>query len=86
FLKAAENGSNSVVVTVEDTGVGISPENLGKIFNLKENFTTTGTLQEKGTGLGLSICKEFVERQGGKIWVESQVGIGTKFHFSLATK
>lgn len=86
FFKAVENTNNTVTVTIEDTGVGIAPENLTKIFNLKESFTTTGTLQEKGTGLGLSICKEFVERQGGKIWVESQVGQGTKFHFTLAAK
>jgi len=70
-------------VTVEDNGVGISPENIDKLFRIDSHYTTVGTTNEQGTGLGLIICKEFIEKHNGKIWVESQLGIGTKFHFTL---
>ncbi len=70
------------LICVEDTGVGISKENINKLFQ-KENFTTNGTNNEKGTGLGLTICKELVELNKGRIWVESKVGIGTKFYVEL---
>jgi signal transduction histidine kinase len=72
--------------TIQDSGVGISEENIKKLFNVYENFSTTGTLQEKGTGLGLAICKEFVERNGGEIWVKSTEGVGTSFLFTLPNK
>ncbi|TXD84897.1 tetratricopeptide repeat protein [Subsaximicrobium wynnwilliamsii] len=70
------------LICVEDTGVGISNENLSKIF-LNSNFTTTGTNNEKGNGLGLTICKELVELNGGRIWVESKLNVGTKFYVEL---
>ncbi len=70
------------LITVEDTGVGISKENISKLFK-KGNFTTTGTSNEKGTGLGLTICKELVELNDGKIWVESKVGVGSKFFVEI---
>jgi len=69
--------------TVSDTGVGIPRENLVKLFKIEENVSTQGTEDEVGTGLGLIICKEFVEKNGGTIWVESQVDEGTKFTFSV---
>ncbi len=72
-----------IVVTVADTGIGISEKNLSKLFNLTENISTPGTKNEHGTGLGLILCKEFVEKNGGKIWVESEYGRGSKFSFSL---
>ncbi|GAB4342414.1 MAG: hypothetical protein OHK0038_22290 [Flammeovirgaceae bacterium] len=72
--------------TVQDSGVGISEENVKKLFDINKNFSTTGTLQEKGTGLGLAICKEFVEKNGGKIWVVSKEGLGTSFHFTVSNK
>ncbi len=75
-----QNGNSLIVV--EDTGVGISKENINKLFK-KGNFTTDGTNNEKGTGLGLTICKELVELNNGKIWVESKVGVGTKFFVEL---
>lgn len=70
-------------VTVEDNGVGIDPENIDKLFRIDSHYTTVGTTNEQGTGLGLIICKEFIEKHNGRIWVESQLGIGTKFHFTL---
>lgn len=70
------------LICVEDTGVGISKENLGKLFK-NNNFTTIGTKNEKGTGLGLTICKELVELNHGRIWVESTENVGTKFYVEL---
>ena len=71
------------MISVKDTGVGISKERLPKIFSIDEVCSTTGTKGEKGTGLGLLLCKEFVERHGGKIWVESELLKGSDFIFTL---
>ncbi len=80
---AAKEKEEVVEVSVRDTGVGISLENQDKLFKEDSKFTTLGTGQEKGTGLGLILCKEFVERHGGEIWVESREGEGTTFNFTL---
>jgi two-component system, sensor histidine kinase and response regulator len=72
-----------VTITVSDNGVGITPEIRSKLFDISEVVTTKGTGNEKGTGLGLLLCKEFVEQHGGKIWVESEVGKGSDFIFTL---
>ncbi len=74
---------NKVEVTVADTGVGIPPENLALLFRIDATVTTSGTSNEPGTGLGLILCKEFAERHNGKIWVESEVGKGSEFKFTL---
>ena len=74
-----------VKIEVKDTGVGITPEDLPKIFDLESHFTKPGTSQEKGTGLGLMLCKEFVEKQQGHIWVESILHQGSSFYFTLPT-
>ena len=73
---------NYAIVSVKDTGVGISPENQEKMFAM-DNFTTPGTEKEKGTGLGLMLCKDFVEHNNGKIWLDSKINVGTTFHFSM---
>jgi len=74
--------NGSCIVSIADTGIGISKANLDKLF--KDNsFTTMGTDNEKGTGLGLSICKELVELNNGKIWVESTQGVGSTFYVEL---
>lgn len=70
-------------ISVQDTGVGITDIDLKKLFEIDTKFTTIGTTNEIGTGLGLILCKEFVEAQGGKIWAESEFGVGSKFTFSL---
>jgi len=70
------------IISVADTGIGISKENMEKLFK-SNSFTTVGTNNEKGTGLGLSICKELVELNKGKIWVESTVNVGSTFYVQL---
>ncbi len=70
-------------ISVKDNGVGIPKELQGKLFKPNNINSTPGTENEKGTGLGLIICKEFVERNGGKIGVRSTVGKGTTFYFTL---
>jgi len=75
--------NGKVLISVEDTGVGISKENIDKLFDGQSNFTTTGTKNEKGTGLGLTIAKDLVELNHGKIWVESEINNGSKFFIEL---
>ena len=83
-ISAKENkDKNEVQVTVSDTGIGMSEEIQNKLFKIDEHVTTKGTEKEKGTGLGLILSKEFVEKHGGKIWVESEIGIGSKFIFTI---
>jgi len=72
-----------IAVSIVDEGVGIHPENMEKLFRIDEKFKSTGTAGEKGTGLGLIICREFVEKNGGEIKVESQPGQGTTFSFTV---
>jgi len=75
--------NKTVTISVKDTGIGIETQNISKIFNENEYFTTYGTNREKGSGLGLNLCKEFIEKNNGKIWVESTYGQGATFSFSL---
>jgi signal transduction histidine kinase len=72
-------------ITVQDNGVGISPEDMKKIFQPDIHFSTPGTGKEKGTGFGLLLCKDFVEKNGGKIAIDSQPGKGTSLTFTLPT-
>jgi signal transduction histidine kinase len=72
-----------VELGISDTGVGMSKDNLEKIFDISSKHSTLGTNKEKGTGLGLILCKEFVERNQGTISVESEIDIGTTFKFTL---
>jgi signal transduction histidine kinase len=81
-VSSRKNG-DLIHVTVKDTGVGIIKEKIDKIFALDQKTSTIGTAGENGTGLGLPLCKEMLEKNGGKIWVESTPGEGSKFHFSL---
>ncbi|GET33286.1 hypothetical protein PbJCM13498_21490 [Prolixibacter bellariivorans] len=74
---------NNYRVSIKDNGVGIPAENISRIFDSREFFTTYGTNSEKGSGLGLILCKEFVEKNGGEISVESDLGRGTTFSFTL---
>jgi len=82
----AEIKDDTVVIKVKDTGIGMDEETKSKLFRLDVNHSSLGTSQEKGTGLGLILCKEFVEKHKGKIWVESSIGKGTTFSFTLPIK
>ena len=68
-----------------DTGVGIAPEDLEAVF---EEFRQVGTAEKKaeGTGLGLALARKFIELHGGRIWVQSQVGVGSTFTFTLPVR
>jgi len=79
----AEVAGDQVVLTVVDQGVGISAKNMKGLFNRFYQADNIVSGRKKGTGLGLCICKGIVEAHGGKIWVESKVGKGSKFSFSL---
>ena len=76
--------SDSMIeLSVTDNGVGISQTEAEKLFKIDVKHSTKGTSGEKGTGLGLILCKEFIERQGGRIWVESELNKGSKFKLKL---
>jgi len=79
----AKPQGNEWVVSVKDNGVGMATEVLRILFDKTAPYTTRGTANEKGTGLGLILCKEFVEKNGGKIWVESAEDYGSTFYFTL---
>jgi signal transduction histidine kinase len=74
---------DTIQVSVIDSGVGVPPEKLAHLFEFMAGRSTDGTAGEKGTGLGLLLCKELVEKHGGRLWVDSVVGQGTSFHFTL---
>jgi PAS domain S-box-containing protein len=73
----------SVIIVVTDNGIGMDEGTIKNLFQLDTNSASLGTNNEKGTGLGLILCKEFIEKHNGKIWVESKLGHGSKFIFSL---
>jgi PAS domain S-box-containing protein len=79
----ATHSEDLIKVTVADSGVGISPESIEKLFRLDESVKTRGTAGEQGTGLGLLLSREFIELNGGRIWAESEPGKGSQFHFIL---
>jgi len=80
---SAVQTDSKVLITISDNGVGMTPETLSNLFELKQNRSTIGTANEEGTGFGLLFCKEIVEKHGGEIWVESEVGKGSEFKFTL---
>ncbi len=74
---------HKVEVTIKDTGMGISSEDLPHLFRIDKKLSRIGTAGEKGTGLGLSLCKYLIEKNGGSVWVQSDLGEGTTFRFTL---
>lgn len=84
-LAAQVNGSH-YIVSVADTGVGMSAAAMQKLFKIGTKHSTLGTAKEKGTGLGLILCKDFVEKNGGTINVESKEGSGSRFYFTVPKK
>lgn len=82
-LLQENSDQNEIEISVRDTGMGISPEVRPKLFSLSTSISTKGTEKEEGTGLGLIICKEFIEKHGGTLRVESEPGRGSEFIFTL---
>lgn len=74
---------NSTVVIIKDSGIGMQPGMVTNLFSFNTNNNRPGTEGERSSGLGLHLCKEFVEKNGGNIWVESEVNVGTSFYFSI---
>ncbi len=72
-----------IEIAISDNGIGMTKETIAKLFRIDADLSTSGTENEKGTGLGLFLCKEFVEKHGGRIWVESEAGKGSQFIFTL---
>jgi len=81
----SEKKNKTIHISVIDNGIGIDSEHLDHIFSLNKTIASSGTSGEPGSGLGLLLCKEFVEKNKGRIWVESTAGAGTTFVFTLPT-
>jgi signal transduction histidine kinase len=81
-----EQSENNVTVIISDTGVGISQNDINKLWDYTNLFSKQGTNNEQGTGLGLVLCKDLVEKHGGTIWVESEVGNGSVFKFTISNE
>jgi signal transduction histidine kinase len=82
-VKAGNNKDHVIEINVSDSGIGMAPELRDKLFQLKEKTNRPGTDGELSTGLGLLLCKEFIEKHNGKIWVDSEVGKGSTFSFTI---
>ena len=82
-LSAKPVTGNMVEISVQDTGIGMSSKMIDNLFLLEIRTNREGTDGEPSTGLGLIICKDFVEKHGGSLWVESTEGKGTTFHFTI---
>lgn len=80
------NNDQYIEFSVIDQGVGIPKNVQEKLFKIDQHVTTEGTSEEKGSGLGLILCKEFVEKNGGKIWIESEINKGSSFIFTIPKK
>ena len=80
---SAEAGRNDLFVSVSDTGIGMDETTLDSLFDIVSKKSRPGTNEEEGTGLGLILTKEFIEKNGGEISVNSEPGKGTTFTFSL---
>ncbi len=80
---SGERTGKEIKVVVEDNGIGIDDTVKATLFNLDEFVSAEGTAGERGSGFGLVLCKEFIDKNNGKIWVESEVGKGSKFMFTV---
>jgi PAS domain S-box-containing protein len=86
IIVSVKQEGEEISVSVQDNGIGIEKNALEKLFRIEESRSTKGTRKETGTGLGLLLCKEFIEKHGGRLSVESKPGVGSDFRFSLPVK
>ncbi|MEI6456910.1 MAG: PAS domain-containing sensor histidine kinase [bacterium] len=86
FIGAKKNPGGLVEIYVKDTGIGMNRKMIENLFQINVNTNRKGTENEPSTGLGLIICKDFTEKHGGKIWMESEEGKGSTFHFTMPSK
>ena len=86
IVVTADQFEQGLQITISDNGIGMQADALDKLFRLEESYSNKGTQNEQGTGLGLILCKEFVEKHGGRIWAESEVGKGSRFYFTVPKK
>ena len=82
-VSGGPNANQLIEIKISDSGIGMTPELISKLFQINEKTSRPGTEGEPSTGLGLLLCKEFIEKHNGKIWVESEVGKGSSFSFTL---
>lgn len=82
-ISTENNESNTIAISVKDTGIGMKKEMVDNLFRIDIDTGRPGTNDEPSTGLGLQFCKEFVEKHGGTIWVESEEGKGSNFKFTI---
>ena len=82
-LEASKNEQGNTHIAIRDTGIGMPNSLIAQLFQLDGHANRPGTKGESSTGLGLLVCKEFAEKQGAKLWVESQEGKGTIFHLEI---
>jgi signal transduction histidine kinase len=78
---AQDFSGNQWRIQIQDNGIGIAPENFDRLFQMFQRLNRNNP--SPGSGIGMALCKKIVERHGGQIWVESQVGVGTSFYFTL---
>lgn len=83
---SAISEQNHTKITISDNGIGMSEETRKKLFDVSMNITSLGTANEKGSGIGLLLCSEFIKLLGDEIWVESEEGVGSQFHFTIPCK
>jgi two-component system, sensor histidine kinase and response regulator len=83
IIISAQKTPYKTLISVKDNGIGIEPNRIKSLFSIDSGESTQGTNREQGTGLGLILCKEFVDKHGGKLSVESEAGKGSTFHFTL---
>jgi signal transduction histidine kinase len=82
-VSSTDRDEHFIAVVIADTGIGIPEDVLPRLLRIDTQYTHAGTAGEQGTGLGLILCKELVEKNGGSLWVESELGKGTTFTFTL---
>ena len=85
-LVSIRKENDMAIISVKDSVCGMSEEDQKKLLNESTHFSTFGTNKEEGSGLGLLLCKDFVEKNGGTLWFESQKGVGSTFSFSIPLK